>query len=134
MKEILKRAQRPGHAGGDASAPDTLWVRCPQCKELLYSRELEQSLQVCSKCKYHFRLPARRRIELMVDVDSFRPRDDNVRAVDPLAFRSGRKTYREKLDESIAATGENEAFVYGRATMEGLPVVVGAIDIGYIGG
>lgn len=134
MKEILKRAQRPARSGVEGELPDNLWVRCPKCKELLYTRELEQSLYVCSKCKYHFRLRARQRILMTADDDSFRAREDDVEAVDPLHFAGGGKTYRDKLAESSASTGEREAFVYGRAMIDGMPIVIGAIDIEYIGG
>jgi acetyl-CoA carboxylase carboxyl transferase subunit beta len=134
MKDILRRAHRTGGAPKGAATPDDLWVRCPKCKELLYKRELEQSFFVCSKCKYHFRVTAPQRIEMTADDSSFREKDSDLPAVDPLHFVSGKKTYREKLDETVAATGQNEGFLYGPAQLDGMPVILGAIEFEFIAG
>jgi acetyl-CoA carboxylase carboxyl transferase subunit beta len=133
MKEILKRAQRPGQPR-EREMPENLWVRCPKCKELLYTRELEQALRVCSKCKYHFRLRAPERIALTVDKGSFVEYDSHLKSPDPLRFASGGKSYTDKLAESATTTGQPEAFMYGTATIEHIPVVIGAMEIEFIGG
>ncbi len=131
MKEILRRPHRAEH---DQDVGQELWVRCPRCKQLLYRPELEQSLGVCSKCKYHFRMTTAQRIQSVVDEGSFTEIDAHMQAVDPLAFSSGSRTYRQKLDETIAATGLDEGFVYGTGAIDGQRVVVGVIDIEFIGG
>ncbi len=55
----------------DQQIPEDLWVKCPRCAELLYSKELARNLYVCPKCSYHFRLRARRRVTSLVDAGSF---------------------------------------------------------------
>ncbi|MBV9279640.1 MAG: acetyl-CoA carboxylase, carboxyltransferase subunit beta [Chloroflexi bacterium] len=135
MKEIFKRHPRYGVAPGDfASSKDTLWVRCPRCRELLYTREQEQSCRVCSKCKYHFQIGARERIDITVDSGSFRECDANLRSVDPLSFESLGESYGAKLRQYAEQSGEGEAFLYGTATIEGLRLVVGATDFRFCGG
>jgi acetyl-CoA carboxylase carboxyl transferase subunit beta len=134
MKDILRRAHRTGDVPAGAASPDDLWVRCPKCKELLYKRELEQNLLVCSKCKYHFHVTAPQRIAMTADEGTFQEIDSDLPAVDPLHFVSGKKTYREKLDETVASTGQNEGFLYGPALLDGMPVVLGAIEFEFIAG
>ncbi|HZT96365.1 MAG TPA: acetyl-CoA carboxylase, carboxyltransferase subunit beta [Chloroflexota bacterium] len=129
MMDILRRP----HRGGERDGGD-LWVRCPRCKQLLYRAELEQSLGVCTKCKHHFRMTARQRINATADLGTFEEIDASMPAVDPLQFSMGSRTYREKLDQSVEATGLQEGFVFGTAEVEELPVVVGAIEIEFIGG
>ncbi len=114
--------------------PDNLWVRCPQCRELLYAKEQESTLRVCSKCKYHFPVSAHERIAMTVDEDSFREYGQGVRAADPLGFRSPSQNYSEKLTEYAQEAGTNEAFIYGTARIEGQDVVIGAVEFKFCGG
>jgi acetyl-CoA carboxylase carboxyl transferase subunit beta len=128
MKEILRR-----HPRGQPE-PDDLWVRCDRCKELLYAKELEQSFQVCSKCKYHFRIPARRRIDITLDPDSFRERDAGLRSTDPLRFTSAEESYGQKLAQYAEQTGAEEAFIYGTGRIDGQDVVMGVTEFSFAGG
>jgi acetyl-CoA carboxylase carboxyl transferase subunit beta len=135
MKEIFKRHPRYRVAPQDfTSAKDNLWVRCPRCRELLYAREHEQGLRVCSKCKYHFPIAARERIDITLDVGSFREYDATIRSVDPLSFESGGEPYAAKLRQYTEQTGTNEAFIYGTGTIEGLDVVLGVTEFRFCGG
>ncbi len=112
MKEIFKRHPRY-HAEPEqfAGIPEDLWIRCPQCRELLYAREHEQALWVCSKCKHHFRISARQRIDVMLDSSSFEEHDHVMSSTDPLAFESSGEAYRDKLIEYETRTDGGEAFV-----------------------
>src|SRR6059058_3414413 len=135
MKEIFKRHPRYAHAPEDfSSLPDNLWVRCPRCQELLYAKEHEQALKVCSKCKYHFQLTSRERIDMLLDEDSFHERDSEVRSHDPLDFHSPGRSYAERLDEYVADAGTNEAFVYGTGRIDGQEIVIGATEFNFCGG
>ena len=135
MKEIFKRHPRYAHAPEDfSSIPENLWTRCPKCHELLYSRELEQGLRVCSKCKYHFQLSARERIGMLLDPGTFREEGTDVRSVDPLRFHSPGRSYAEKLGEYRAEAGTSEAFVYGWGTIEEQDVVLGVTEFNFCAG
>jgi acetyl-CoA carboxylase carboxyl transferase subunit beta len=135
MKEILKRYPR-GHPDRQESppSPDNLWVRCDRCKELLYSKELEQSSYVCSKCKYHFRISARDRIDVTLDPGSFRERDASLRSIDPLHFRSPAESYGEKLQQYATQAGSEDAFIYGTGLLDGLDLVFGVTEFAFAGG
>jgi len=135
MKDIFKRHPRYAAAPDDfQSLPENLWTRCPQCKELLYTKELEQADGVCSKCKYHFQLSARERLAATLDPDSFEERDSGVRSSDPLSFESLGDTYADKLEEYTARAGANDAFIYGTGRIEGQPVVIGVTEFRFGGG
>src|SRR5579872_2304865 len=132
MKEIFRRHQ-PAAEMYEKSA-DNLWVRCPRCRELLYAKELEQSLWVCSKCKYHYPVTARRRIEITVDPGTFEEFDPHMSSVDPLEFRSLGDTYREKLEQYRQRAEADEAFIYGFAKIDGQDTVVGVNEFQFSGG
>src|SRR5579871_6468099 len=72
-------------------------VKCPKCREILYTRDWEKNLKVCSRCNYHFKLHAKERIELLVDADSFVEMDANLISSDPLHF-TARNPYAPKLE------------------------------------
>ena len=68
------------------AVPDGTWIHCPACNASLFHRALAANLWVCPECGHHFRLDAVRRIETLVDPDSFEPMDEDLQAVDPLSF------------------------------------------------
>lgn len=135
MKDIFKRHPRYKVAPEDFTYPkDNLWVRCPRCQELLYTREHEQAQHVCSKCKYHFQIPARERLGITLDEGSFSEYDAGLRSVDPLSFCIAGETYEEKLRQYEEQAEAPEAFLYGVGTIDGQDVVVGASDFRFCGG
>src|SRR5947209_13391227 len=73
---------KPDPRAADGASSAAIMVPCPQCKELLYGKELENNLHVCPKCGAHLRLNARQRIAYTLDEDSFAEWDIAVRPVD----------------------------------------------------
>jgi len=138
MRDFFHRrgAFRPRAAGDgptDQQIPDDLWVKCPHCHELLYSKELERNLRVCPKCAHHFRLRARERVALLADPDSFAEWDVDVRPEDPLRFVDGAGTYPAKLAQTEEKSGETEALVTGSATLDGRPLALAVCDFDFMG-
>jgi acetyl-CoA carboxylase carboxyl transferase subunit beta len=113
--------------------PEGLWVKCDNCKEIIYKREIEKNLQVCPKCDYHFRISAAERIALITDPGSFTEIDADLHAADPLDFQDT-VSYRERIEENKARSGLNEAVVYGDATLDQRPVVIAVMDFSFMGG
>ncbi len=135
MKEIFKRHPRYGAAPQDFEAlPDNLWIRCPRCRELLYSKELEQTQRVCSKCKYHFQLTAQERIDLTVDAGTFELLGPSMHSVDPLHFESRGESYSDKLAQYKDQSEADESFIYGAARIDDQAVVLGATEFKFAGG
>ncbi len=114
----------------DAPVPVDLWEECTACHQLLYKKELAAHGWVCGKCGHHFRLTVWQRLQLTVDPGSFQEWDVDLPVYDPLSFPA----YLGKLEEARAKTGMSEAVVTGRASLAGLPVGIGVMDLKFIGG
>ena len=117
----------------DLQIPEDLWIKCPRCGELIYSRELDRSDRVCPKCAYHFRLRARERIGQVTDPGSFGEWHADVRPEDPLHFTDGAGGYDRKLEQTQGKSGESEALIVGGATIDGMPVALAVSDFEFLG-
>lgn len=113
--------------------PEGLWLRCPGCEEMVFRKTIEENLHVCVECGYHFRVGARQRIAMLADADSFEEYLPNLMSPDPLGF-GDRKSYIERLTEAQRQTNLYDAAVVGRAYIKGRPLVLGAMDAGFIMG
>ena len=122
-------AQAPATA---VRVPEGLWIKCPSCTQVIYNKDLETSLQVCPKCAYHFRMTAAERLRSLLD-GPWEEHDAGLSSKDPLGF-TDTKPYRDRLLASQAATGLLDAIIVGSGTLDGIPVVVAAMEYGFIGG
>ncbi|HOG28649.1 MAG TPA: acetyl-CoA carboxylase, carboxyltransferase subunit beta [Vicinamibacterales bacterium] len=130
----FKKEKTPIAAGSKAAArvPEGLWIKCPSCGKLIYHKDLEASLRVCPSCGHHFRMTAAARLRSLFD-DAWQEHDAGLASTDPLRF-ADTKPYRERLRASQAATGLLDAVIVGSGTLEGIPVVIAAMEYGFIGG
>jgi acetyl-CoA carboxylase carboxyl transferase subunit beta len=113
--------------------PEGLWVKCNICKEIVYRKELERNLKVCPKCNYHFRIPAKERILLLVDENSFEEIGNDLMPNDPLNFKDV-TSYRDRLRDSTIKANLNEAAIAGSASIGGIPLMLIALDFAFMGG
>jgi len=104
--------------------PEGVMTKCPQCKKIMYTKELVKNLRVCLSCGYHHPMPARERIDSVLDDGSFREYDAGMVSVNPLGFPG----YTEKLEEDRRKSGLNEAVVTGEGTLEGHPLAIAVMD------
>ena len=112
---------------------DELWIKCNSCNEMIYRKVIERNLQVCPKCNYHFPIPAQKRIEWLVDPDSFMELDRHLVSLDPLEFKDT-KRYPVRIKDAQAATGLRDAVICGEAQIEGQPVMLGILEFLFLGG
>ncbi len=112
----------------------TFWILCPSCRETLYKKECDDSLKVCNRCRYHFRLTPRERLTQLLDEGSFSEFDANLHTGDPLRFIAGGQSYAVKLKEAALKAGAPEALIYGTGAIEGRPVVIAVHNFQFIGG
>ena len=113
--------------------PEGLWVKCDECKEIIYKTELERNASVCPRCQYHFRLGARARVALLVDPGTFEERDPSLRSLDPLGFKD-QKTYADRLRTARKTTGLEEGVVTGTGAIGGHAVSLAVLEFDFMGG
>ncbi|MFN3480465.1 MAG: acetyl-CoA carboxylase, carboxyltransferase subunit beta [Thermodesulfovibrionales bacterium] len=113
--------------------PEGLWVKCDNCKEIIYRKEIEKNLKVCPKCNYHFRISAQERLELLIDKDTFEEMNRDITSDDPLGFRDT-VSYKERIKENQKKSGLKEAVITGEARIKGYPVVIAIMDFSFLGG
>jgi acetyl-CoA carboxylase carboxyl transferase subunit beta len=119
--------------GSRKSVPEGLWTKCPGCEAVLYSAELERSLNVCPKCGHHLRIGARERLDGLLDAEGRYEVGQEILPVDPLKFKDSRK-YPERLQEAMQETGETDALVVIGGAIRTLPVVAACFEFEFMGG
>ncbi|MFH4354137.1 MAG: acetyl-CoA carboxylase, carboxyltransferase subunit beta [Neisseriaceae bacterium] len=133
LDKLLPPKIKKSPAKSKSPIPEGLWVKCPSCLATLYTTELIKNLHVCPKCSYHNYLPARDRINVFLDKDSFQELSAELKPVDFLKFRDTKK-YVDRLSALQKATDENDALITGSGTLQGMPVVVAVFEFRFIGG
>jgi acetyl-CoA carboxylase carboxyl transferase subunit beta len=117
-------------ASAATAVPEGAFTKCVKCGAILYSKDFERDLKVCSKCGHHHRLTAGERIDWTVDEDSFAERDAELVAIDPLQFPD----YADKMAKGRKTSGRADALVIGTATIGGNPCVLAVADFAFMGG
>src|SRR6266436_532371 len=112
---------------------ENVFVRCEECEEHLYKKELEEALQVCTHCGYHFRIGAYDRLEKIFDDGYCEELDAEVISTDPLKFVDS-KPYSKRIKQAQDSTGLPEAIITARGKVGGHRVFAGAMDMLFIGG
>ena len=113
--------------------PDGLWIKCDKCGEIIYRNQLQNRMNVCPKCDYHFRVNSRDYISYLFDKDSFQEFNQHIAPGDALKFRD-KKRYSDRLKEAQKSTGLLDAVVTGFAKVDDQPVVGAVMDFTFIGG
>ncbi len=110
-----------------------IFVKCPDCDNALYKRELADSHKVCTHCGYHFRYPSTDRLKDLFDGGKYRKLDEEVTSADPLKFKDS-KAYKDRIVQAKETSGLPEAIVSGKGKVGGHMVYAGAMDMSFIGG
>jgi acetyl-CoA carboxylase carboxyl transferase subunit beta len=112
--------------------PKDLWTKCPISGELIYNKHLEQNLMVAPNSGYHFPIEASKRIDALVDNNSFIAYDEDMASLDPLNFK-GIATYTSKIKEYQQKTGLKDAVISGMATIDALSFSLAVMDFRFLG-
>ncbi|MCK5146782.1 acetyl-CoA carboxylase carboxyltransferase subunit beta [bacterium] len=115
------------------SVSDGIWIKCDQCNEIVYCKQLEEYAWICTQCNFHFRIDSHKYIQLFLDENSFQEMDAHLKSIDLLKFKD-KKSYSDRLKEAKRKTGLTDAIRTGRATISGIPVVFCVMDFSFIGG
>lgn len=133
LDKIVPARIKASSADKASQVPEGLWTRCPECQSAIYQPDLERNLNVCDKCEYHFRISARRRLHLILDVEPRKEISSDLIPVDKLKFRDSKK-YKDRLQSQQKVTGENDALVVIEGAVNNLPVVACAFEFSFMGG
>ena len=113
--------------------PEGLWIKCNNCGEIIYKKEVVRNLNVCPKCNYHFRISAQERIGLLTDKGTFVEYDAGMEASDPLNFKDS-KRYKDRVKDAQKSSGLKDAFISGEGSVSGINVMLGVFDFSFMGG
>ena len=128
IRDIFKRnkdskeATIPSKSAKDV--PEGLMTKCPSCKEITLTKDLNKNNKVCPKCDHHFKMTAYERIDGLLDPGSFESMDDHLKSENPLGFPG----YAEKVQADSEKTGLNEAVLTGSGKLQGQDIVLAVMD------
>ena len=131
----FKKARKPMAAPAKekpSRVPEGLWVKCPDCAQVIYNKDLAANLSVCPKCGHHFRVTATERLRMLLD-GAWTEYDKDLVSTDPLVF-TDTKPYKSRLKAGIETTGLKDAVIVASGTIDGIPAMVAAMEYGFIGG
>lgn len=112
--------------------PEGLYLKCPDCTQLIYNKDLSANVGVCPRCAHHFKMTATERLAMLFDGD-YEVHDADLVSTDPLEF-TDTKPYKSRLQASIAATGMKDAVVTATGFLEGIETEIAAMEYTFIGG
>jgi acetyl-CoA carboxylase carboxyl transferase subunit beta len=120
-------SQTSGEQNKKEGIPQGLWMRCPDCEEMLFRKDVEQALNVCPNCQHHLRVAARMRIAQLSDEGTFEEMFAKLAPADPLEFVD-KKTYKSRLLAEQKESGQLDACVAGKTFIKGRPIMLAAMD------
>lgn len=114
--------------------PEGLWLKCPGCAKLLFKKAVEENLNVCPECNYHFRIGAEERLKYLVDEGSFEQILEEMVTADPLDFKFRGTSYKDRAKAAEKVAAGKEAMLIGKAFIKGRPLMLAVMDFNYLGG
>ncbi len=112
---------------------DNLWTKCPQCGQMLFTKELEKNNFICTSCDHHLRLPLKKRFEMLFDNGDYKLVTLPKLVEDPLNFKDSKK-YTDRLRTYRRATGNDDAILVAQGEIGGITCVIAALDFSFMGG
>ena len=133
FESLLPSKIRTSGISDKKNVPEGLWAKCGSCDAIIYRAELERNQDVCHKCDFHMRIPARRRLEFFFDEEDRIELAANIEAYDVLKFRDDKK-YKDRLSQAQKATGERDALIVMQGRVNGVAMVAAAFEFQFMGG
>jgi acetyl-CoA carboxylase carboxyl transferase subunit beta len=133
FKRDKKALENPTPVDERRVRTEGLWTKCGSCRAIIWKKDLESNWEVCPKCQHHFRLGARRRLDLLLDEDPWTELDANLQSTDPLQFTDV-KPYAQRLAEAEQKLGMKDAIITAEGKLGGRQVICCSMEFGFIGG
>ncbi|KQU59332.1 acetyl-CoA carboxylase carboxyltransferase subunit beta [Rossellomorea marisflavi] len=129
LKELFNKPKKRKYAtipseGAKHDVPEGIMTKCPECKKIMYTKELQKNLKVCLHCGYHHGMSSHERVDSFIDEGTFTELDRELASVNPLGFPD----YLEKLDKDRQKTDMNEAVLTGSGKVNGNEIVLAIMD------
>lgn len=115
------------------TVPDGIWTKCPDCKEILYTKQLEDNFYTCPKCEKHFRIGSGEYFRILLDEEGYEELAADLIPDDPLNF-TDTKAYPARVTDAQRKTHLKEAMRLAVGKIEGEGAVLGAMDFSFVGG
>ena len=112
---------------------DNLWVKCPACNQMLFSKELKKSMYVCTSCGHHLRLYVDKRLKMLFDDEKYTEVNLPAGQDDPLKFKDTQR-YTDRLKTYRKNTGNQDAIKVAKGKIGGIDSIVAVMDFSFMGG
>ena len=109
------------------------WIKCENCFALMYDKDIQANLNVCTKCGFHMKISQKERIAMLSDEGSFVEHDEDLQAVDPLKFVDS-KSYKKRLSDALESTGSKSSAISGECLINGIKTQLVVFDFSFMGG
>lgn len=133
FESLLPSKIRTSGISNKKNIPEGLWAKCESCDAIIYRVELERNQDVCHKCDFHMRIPARRRLTYFFDAEDCHELAADIEANDVLKFKDDKK-YKDRLSQAQKVTGERDALVVMHGKVKGVDLVAAAFEFRFMGG
>ncbi|MBN8191758.1 acetyl-CoA carboxylase carboxyltransferase subunit beta [Bacillus sp. NTK074B] len=129
LKELFNKSKKKKYATIPSEAakhdvPEGIMTKCPDCKKIMYTKELQKNLKVCIHCGYHHGMSSPERVDSFIDEGTFKELDQDLTSGNPLNFPD----YESKVEKDRKKTGMNEAVLTGTGKVNGIEVVTAIMD------
>lgn len=130
VDKIKKRKVSTNNKNAQIDIPVGKWIKCEKCKEILYKEAVRNNFSICPNCGHYFRMHINRRLELIIDENTYKKFDLNIETTNPLELED----YSKKLKALREKTGITEAVACGTGKIKGENVVICVMDSGFLMG
>lgn len=129
LKELFNKSKKKKYATIPSEAakhdvPEGIMTKCPDCKKIMYTKELQKNLKVCIHCGFHHGMSSPERVDSFIDEGTFKELDQDLVSANPLGFPD----YEGKVEKDRKKTGMNEAVLTGSGQVNGIEVVTAIMD------
>lgn len=128
-----EESTRPWRLRKKKEMPGGLWLKCESCNATIYRKELEEKGRVCPACGFHFTLPGRERIKMVLDEGSWEEQFEDLESLDRLEFED-KVPYSAKIERAVQRSGQNDALICGLGRVRGKRVSIAVLDFTFMGG
>ncbi len=116
-----------------SDSPNNLWIKCNSCDQMVYHKDLFETMNVCPNCDHHMKMTARQRIEWILDEGTIKELNVPEINIDPLKFRDS-KRYLERLKDAKSKTNSEDAIIMASGQIGGNSAMAVALDFNFMGG